>query len=76
MNPQQTITAIALAALRNDAAGLQLLLTDLEPDEVRNATGVALLNLCSGFRTIVTPGDWQDVIAGMQALAAHHGMEN
>lgn len=70
MTPQQTITALALAALRNDAAGLEVLLTDLKDDEVRTATGVALINLCSGFRQILTPQAWQEVIAGMQALAA------
>jgi hypothetical protein len=70
MTPQQAVTAIALAALRNDAAGLTVLLTDLDDDEVRSAAGVALINLCSGFRTILTPDAWQQVIAGMQALAA------
>ncbi|MEV6662760.1 hypothetical protein [Streptomyces nigra] len=75
MTPQQTVTALALAALRNDAAGLQVLLEDLNDDEVRSATGVALINLCSGFRQIVHPNDWQQVIAGMQALAAHTAQE-
>ena len=70
MTPEQTITALALAALRNDPAGLQILLEDLDDDHVRSACGVALINLCSGFRQIVHPRDWQDIVAGMQALAA------
>ncbi|MGY1579761.1 hypothetical protein [Streptomyces sp. MN13] len=76
MTPEQTVTALALAALRNDAAGLQVLLEDLDDDAVRSACGVALLNLCSGFRQIVHPNDWQDIVAGMQALAVHTAQEN
>jgi hypothetical protein len=76
VTPQQTITAIAVAALQNDAAGLTVLLTDLPDDHVRTAAGVALINLCSGFRQIVTPADWQDIVTGMQALAAHTAQEN
>ncbi|NNN36061.1 hypothetical protein HLK59_38015 [Streptomyces sp. S3(2020)] len=75
MTPAQTITALALAALRNDAKGLEVLLVDLDDDEVRNACGVALLNLCNGFRQIVPPKDWHEVIAEMQALAAEHAQE-
>ncbi|MFK4023141.1 hypothetical protein [Streptomyces albogriseolus] len=75
-SPQQTVTALALASLRNDAHGLAVLLEDLGDDEVRSAAGVALLNLCNGFRQILTPQAWQEVIAGMQALAAHTAQEN
>jgi hypothetical protein len=70
MTPEQAITAIALAALRNDADGLEVLLTDLDDDEVRTAAGVALINLCSGFRSIVHTSDWQEIVASMQQLAA------
>jgi hypothetical protein len=70
MTPEQAITAIALAALRNDGPGLAVLLEDLDDAEVRSAAGVALINLCSGFRQVVHPRDWQDILAGMQALAA------
>lgn len=70
MTPQQAVTALALAALQNDAQGLTVLLTDLTDDEVRSAAGVALINLCSGFRQIVHPDDWADIVTGMQSLAA------
>ncbi|MEU4487353.1 hypothetical protein AB0H94_21155 [Streptomyces purpurascens] len=70
MTPEQAITALALAALRNDADGLEVLLTDLDDDEVRTAAGVALLNLCSGFRQVVHTSDWQEIVASMQQLAA------
>jgi hypothetical protein len=76
MTPHQAITALALAALRNDPDGLEVLMTDLDDDEVRTAAGVALLNLCSGFRQIVHPNDWQEVIASMQALAVSAAQEN
>lgn len=75
MTPQQTVTALAIAALNNDPGALTILLTDLPDDEVRTAAGIALLNLCSGFRQIVHPRDWADIVSGMQALAAHHATE-
>ncbi|CAM5254395.1 hypothetical protein [Streptomyces coeruleorubidus] len=70
MTPQQKVTALALAALRNDPVGLAVLLGDLDDDEVRSAAGIALLNLCNGFRAILTDDAMREVIAGMQALAA------
>ncbi|WP_330347502.1 hypothetical protein [Streptomyces sp. NBC_00582] len=70
MTPQQAVTALAVAALNNDAQGLAPLLADLGDDEVRSAAGIAVINLCSGFRQIVHPDDWQEITAALQTLAA------
>lgn len=75
MTPQQTVTAVAMAALRNDADGLALLLIEMPPDEAITVAGVALINLCSGFRQIITPEAWEEITAGMQALAVDLNQE-
>jgi len=75
MTPQQTVTALAIAALNNDPEGLALLLVELSDDEVRAAAGYALLNTCNAFRTILTEDAWAEVITGMQALAAQEASQ-
>ncbi|XKK63926.1 hypothetical protein HFP71_16905 [Streptomyces sp. ARC32] len=70
--PQQKVIALALAGLRADGDGMAVLLNDLPDDEVRNACGLALMNLCSAFRSILTDQAWTEAIAGLQALAAEH----
>lgn len=74
--PQQKVLALSLAAVRDDGEGLAVLLNDLPDNEVRNACGYALMNLCTGFRSMLTDQAWTEVITALQQMAAHHAHEN